>query len=58
MSTPIPQGADLWNLLHDGYIDELEALEPGILRLRVRCMYLAERFDPPARTDRWRCAFG
>ncbi len=51
-TTALTQAPDLWNLLHDGYIDELEAPAPGVLRLRVRCLYLAERFDPPGEAFR------
>jgi len=52
MSTPLPPTPDLWNLLHDGYVDDLERPAPDVLRLRVRCMYLAERLNP--RSDAFR----
>jgi hypothetical protein len=50
---PIPQAElSLWQVLHDGYLDEVREPSPGVLQLRVRILYLAERLTPPAEAVR------
>ncbi len=42
-----PLVPDLWNVLHDGGIDEISGSVPGDVRLVVDIEYLRKRFEDP-----------
>ena len=44
---PAPLTADLWNVLHDGWVAGVAGAVPGEVRLTVACEYLREQFPGP-----------
>jgi hypothetical protein len=39
--------SDIWNLLHDGWIAQIQGRVPGTITLRIECDYLRKYFPEP-----------